>query len=329
MGFPLFLEKTLQTTELNYRSILIAALQTTGLFISGFLIPVIGQLLALFTPVPLIVLSIRNGRTDGAVALIASCAVIGLLGGWQSAAVLFLSFGLMAAALSEGLRRQWKPESAALLGALLPITAIGAALASYFARIGKNPIAVVEEYLKGSMEEAAKAYTQLGLTEMAAAISSIPDDFIHYLVRLLPGVIIATSVLQAAACYGVSKSIISRKPSIVPKDTMTFAHWHAPDIWIWGLIAALALILVPGDAAQFTGWNIALLYCLLYLVQGISVVDSYLRRVRVHSFVRGLIHALILMLPSIVLVIALGIVDIWADFRKVRLPMKETPDKEN
>jgi hypothetical protein len=39
---------------------------------------------------------------------------------------------------------------------------------------------------------------------------------------------------------------------------------------------------------------------------------------------RGLIIVLILALPSIVFVITLGIVDIWADFRKVRAPL-QTP----
>jgi hypothetical protein len=40
--------------------------------------------------------------------------------------------------------------------------------------------------------------------------------------------------------------------------------------------------------------------------------------------VRGVVHTLILALPSIVFVIAAGIVDIWADFRKVRGPVLKT-----
>ena len=55
-----------------------------------------------------------------------------------------------------------------------------------------------------------------------------------------------------------------------------------------------------------------------------AIVDHYLRKARIQPFMRGMIHTLILALPSIVFVIALGMVDIWADFRKLRGPMQET-----
>jgi uncharacterized protein YybS (DUF2232 family) len=97
------------------------------------------------------------------------------------------------------------------------------------------------------------------------------------------------------------------------------ALWHAPDVWIWGLIVTLVLLLVPNETVKFTGWNLVILYSTVYLIQGISLVEYYLKKVRVHAVVRGLIFAIILALPpTIACVMALGVVDIWADFRKVR-----------
>ncbi len=55
---------------MNYRAILIATVQTLGLFVAGIIHP-IGQLLALFTPVPLILVSIRNRSVDGLMTLAA------------------------------------------------------------------------------------------------------------------------------------------------------------------------------------------------------------------------------------------------------------------
>jgi uncharacterized protein YybS (DUF2232 family) len=81
----------------------------------------------------------------------------------------------------------------------------------------------------------------------------------------------------------------------------------------------LALIVLPRETARLIGLNIAILFAVLYLAQGTAIVEHYLRKTGLRSFVRGLILVIILALPSIVFVIALGIVDIWADFRKVRV----------
>ncbi len=305
---------------MNYREIFVATIQTVVLFMTGFVIPVLGQIVALLTPVPLILVSVRNNMLQGYLALIGSGVIIGFAAGWQAAAVLVLSFGMMGIGISEGMRRQWKAESSVLLGGILPVTAIAVFTISFFVQMDKNPVLAVEEYLKDAVAEAAKMYSQLGLKEMADIVSSVSDRFIHYLVRLIPGIVIASTVFQAAACYAASRRFIQKKPGMAPPiRTTTLAQWHAPDVWVWGLIIGLGLSVVPNDTAQFAGWNLAIIYVVIYLIQGAAIVDHYLRKAHIQPIVRGLLHTLILALPSIVFVIALGIVDIWADFRKVRV----------
>ncbi len=307
---------------MNYQATLLAAAQTVALFLSAFFIPVLGQAVALFAPVPLILLSVRTGRHEGMLALFLSAAAISGLAGWHTGVVFLFTFCLMAAGISEGLLRTWKPETTALVGGLLPVAALSLAAAYYFGHSGKNPVKAVEEYLRSNIAEAAKVYTSLGLTEMAKAVSEVSETFIHFLVRLLPAVVIATSVLQAAACYGFSRAVVLRKPGAgTALGGMPLSAWHAPDVWVWGLIVSLVLIMIPGETAKFTGGNLAILYGVVYLTQGIAVVDHYLKKAQIKTFVRGLIQAILLALPSLVFIIALGVVDIWADFRKVRAPL--------
>lgn len=307
---------------MNYRSILIAIVQTLGLFVAGFIHP-IGQLLALFTPVPLILISIRNGSTDGLITLVASSVIMAALGGWQAAAILVLSFGLMAIGISEGMRRNWRPEQTSLLGGLLPIAVLATIVVFYLVRAGKNPITEIEMYLREIIANAAQTYTTMGFTEMAATISSFSDTVIYYFARLLPGITIATSVMQAACCFGITRAILRRKPGTQPaSEQPSLALWHAPDPWVWGLIAALVLIVVPQETARLAGWNLAILFGVLYLAQGSAIVEHYLRKTGIKAIGRGLLLAIILAMPSIVFVVALGVVDVWADFRKVRVPVQ-------
>ncbi len=304
---------------MNYRSTFVAAIQTVGLYAAGFIVPVIGQILALLTPIPLILVSLRSGRKEGLVALGTSAALIAAIGGWQAAALLLATFGLMAVGISEGIRKQMKPEQVSLLGGLLPIAVIGILAAFYFARAGKSPIGAIEEYLRASITEAAAVYTKMGLNEMAAMVTSVTDTFVHYLVRLIPAVTIATSVMQAATCYGISRTVILKKEVSSPfAGQPSLALWHAPDAWVWGLIVALALLVVPNETSRLIGWNLAILFAVVYLAQGAATVEFYLKKMRIRPFMRGLLLALVLAMPSIVFAIALGIVDIWADFRKVR-----------
>ena len=307
---------------MHYRSIIIATVQTIGLFLAAFVIPLFGQVLALFTPIPLILIYVRNGKWEGLITLALSSAIVAALGGWEVAAILLLSFGLMAIGTSEGMRLNLKHEQTALLGGLLPIAVLGALLALYFMRVGKDPIVVAEEYLRGSIAEAAKFYTSVGLKDMATMVNAVSDSFVHYLVRLSPGITIATSVMQAACCYGIARAVIMRKPGAEAVTIQpSFALWHAPDSWVWGLIIALALVVIPQETARLIGWNFAIIFGTLYLAQGVSIADFYMRKVRIKTFTRGLLLGLFLALPSIVFVIALGIVDIWADLRKVRVPV--------
>jgi uncharacterized protein YybS (DUF2232 family) len=317
--FPFFLE----ILKMNGRATFIAFMQTIGLYLSGFVLPpLIGQVLALFTPVPLIVASIRYGRREGMTALTGATILIALIGGWQMAAMLLFGFGLMAVGISESMRKRMKPEYTALVGGLAPVIFLAIALVFYFVHIGKNPIALTEEYVRSSMMEAAKVYAAIGLADMAATVPAMTDKFVPALVRLLPGITIATSVAQAALCYGIVRAALIRRPGPAPLPQQdSLAIWHAPDTWVWGLIGSLALLVVPNQTAWYAGCNLTILFAALYLAQGVALFDFYLRKTRMRPFFRGVVHTLVLALPSIVFVITVGIVDIWADFRKVRGPV--------
>jgi uncharacterized protein YybS (DUF2232 family) len=310
---------------MNYRSTLLASAQTLGLFIAGFSIPVLGQAFVLFTPVPIIIAYVRNGRAEGLTALLATGAIVISLFGWHiAAATLFFILGLMAIGTAEGMHRRLRTESIVALGGLLPIAGAGIVLAYYLAHMGKNPVAILEGHLRDSIAEAAKLYSNLGLKEMASAVTSVSDSFVHYLVRLFPGITVAAFLIQSACCFGIARAAILRKSGTVPIPSQpSLAAWHAPDAWVWGLITALALIMVPKETARLIGLNCAIVFSVVYLVQGIAIVEHVLRKARIQAVARSLIHALILALPSIVFVMALGVVDIWADFRKVRRAVQQ------
>ncbi len=308
-----------------YRAIIIAALQSAGLYAAGFLIPFLGQIAVLFVPVPIIVLFLRHGRRSAYLALLLAAGLAAALGWWQAAVLLFfLSFGLMAIGLAEGMARHMKAEQTIFLGGTLPVAALILILSVLLMKSGKNPVAVAEEYLRSTLNDARDVYAKLGLTEVVQSLSMVTEPVIRAVVRLLPGVLLATSLLQAASCYGMARVIILRRnPSSPLASQPTLAAWHAPDSLVWGLIVTLVLIawgiIAPAQTTVlYLGLNLAFPFALLYLAQGVSVLEHVFRRAKIPAVWRTLLHTVILALPVVVLIIPLGIIDIWADFRKVR-----------
>ncbi len=305
-----------------YRAIITAALQAAGLYAAGFLIPFVGQIAVLFVPVPIILLFVREGRHAGFLALVIASGLTAALGWWQAAVILFfLSFGLMAIGLAEGMMRGLKAEQAVFIGGTLPVASLILVLSVLLMKSGKNPAVVAEEYLRSTINDAQAVYAKMGLTDVVQTLNMVTDPIIRAVVRLLPGILLSTSLLQSASCYGMARVLILRRnPGSPLASQPTLAAWHAPDALVWGLIATLGLIALPNPATRMIGLNLAFVYALIYIVQGISILEYVFRKAKIPVIWRSFLHTIIIAMPVVVLIIPLGIVDIWADFRKVRKP---------
>ncbi len=296
------------------KKIIVASLWAAGLY----LFPIIREIVGPFAPVPLLVLYVKNGRHDGLAAVGLATASTFALAGGQAVLLVFLGLALMAIGIAEGMLKRSRPENAILLGSLPPLALFLLVAAFFFVKNGLNPLTALESFFRLRIDEGMKLYAAMGLKEAAETVRAYSDSLIYYVARLFPSIVIASTVVQAACCYGLARWLIKRREGAVSGlEQTSFAGWHAPDGWVWGLIATLALLLLPLDAVKFAGWNLIVLFFFLYTVQGLALLEYLLKRISIPALVRGFILALILPL-LLVFVTALGVVDIWADFRKVR-----------
>jgi len=90
-----------------------------------------------------------------------------------------------------------------------------------------------------------------------------------------------------------------------------------PYAMVWPLIAALGLFIAPG--LRQTGLNLLVIFAWLFFLQGMMIIDFYWGRYFAHS--RGLTAILVLaiMLNYFImgLVIVMGLLDTWFNFRKL------------
>ncbi len=314
---------------MQIRPIIGAALQAAGLAVAGFLVPLLGQIAMLFAPVPLVTVSVLHGRPAGLFAAAITTALVAALGGFHPAVLFFiLALSGMALAIADGVLRNLRHESTILFGGAAPLFLLLAALAPLIVQSGKDPIAFAEEFLRTSLTETRALYVRLGLTALVQTLDTVSDKVVYYAARLIPGIIAATTMLQSVFCYGIARSIVLRKqPSLATAARPPLALWHLPDPWVWGLIATLAVVaLAPHDSsAWFLGLNIAFLWGIAYTAQGVAIVDFFLRKGRMPVLWRSILHSLILTIPpSAIAVVVFGVIDIWTDVRKIRVPPSGT-----
>lgn len=305
--------------KMNIKAALTSAFFSLLLYAAG-IVPLLGQAVMLFAPVPLIISYVRHGRQTGLAAIGLSTLVVFVVGGLLAAVIMLFGFGLLAMIAGWGMLRRLRHEQVVMLASILPTLLLTIFLLTLLINSGKDPIKAFEDYLKGSITEVIKLYTAMGLKDAAAFLSSLSERFIYYFVRLMPSLILSTALLQTACCYGLARSIILRKDGdssrLVPGP---FSEWHAPDKWVWVLIVSLGLILTP---AKIMGWNLVIILFTIYTVQGLALLEYFFKKGGLPPFARGLIMGIILALPSALILPVVGVVDIWADFRKVRAPLR-------
>lgn len=96
----------------------------------------------------------------------------------------------------------------------------------------------------------------------------------------------------------------------------SYRYWHLPEKLIWLVIVMGTLTLIPSDF-QVVGVNSLILLGLVYCFQGLSILVFFMNRWNVPILLRSLLYVMIVFQSlGTVLLIFIGIADIWLDFRK-------------
>jgi uncharacterized protein YybS (DUF2232 family) len=101
-------------------------------------------------------------------------------------------------------------------------------------------------------------------------------------------------------------------------------RWKAPDGLVWGVIAAGIMLLLPSASLKLVGLNGLMMLMMIYFFQGIAVVSFFFEHRRVPRIYRYLFYSLIaLQQIFLFIVIGIGFIDIWMNFRDRLEPKRE------
>ena len=76
-------------------------------------------------------------------------------------------------------------------------------------------------------------------------------------------------------------------------------------------------MLVPEDTAKTIALNGLIVLMMIYFFQGIAIVSFFFEKKQVPRFARVMLYALLVLQEVLLVVIAIGFIDVWANFRKL------------
>ena len=319
----------------------LGACLSAGLFLAISWLPILGVFLGIFCPAPILYLYYRRGRVVGlAVAGLASLLVIAVYvsAGRLVGGLVYVMYALLGVIMAEGLLRAWRPEKTvgAAAAAVLVMT-MGLVAAGGLAR-GQAPWTYGRQSLEHQVRESFKLYDSLlsgapeappapggagrtGKTPEYRRLGLSNEDaakLVESLLGVFPGLMILGTLLAAWANFMVCLRLL-RKRHGPPPGLADLKRWRAPEWLVWFVIVCGFGLFLPLGDLKIVGVNGLLVLGLIYFFQGISVVAYWLDRKAAPTFMRVILYSIIALQQYLALLVAaVGLFDLWFDFRRLK-----------
>jgi uncharacterized protein YybS (DUF2232 family) len=297
--------------------------------LSVAMIPFVGPVVIIMTPLPIIYYCSRLGRMRGlaalAVSLLTVSGILMLLGYRTNISVLSM-IAFTGVMLSEILKRRYSIEKTFIL-ASLALFFCGVGFVLYTALLsGIAPWRMVELSIEGIIGENLKLYEQLNISEdQIGMIRENAPQIIGFFTGIIPALALSGAVLTVWLNVLTGRSFLGRNADLFP-DFGDLCLWKAPEKLVWLLIISGAMTLAPVDILDIIGMNLLIVCCLVYLFQGMAITGFFFRQRKVPRILRWLFYILIVVQQyMVILVIAFGLFDVWIDFRKRITGIKDVP----
>ena len=277
-------------------------------------------LVNLFTPLPAAVVGMRVGPAWGAAAVGLTAVAITATSGALPVTLYLVQFGLPAALLPWLLSRgvHWDRAVVATLGLMLGAGLV--VLAGFASGAGQSPVAFVGAQIEREIDQAVALMSDFAGSEQspeeAEAFREMAASMGAFMRRAYPAMLVVVGAVLQLVTVGLLALVV--RPQRLPGPS--FGNWRSPELLIWGVIAAGFAVVFSSGAVQDVALNLLIILLPLYFLQGLAVVEHLLARRGVSLLLRGLCYLFLMLVnPLPVIVTAVGVFDLWADFRKPRL----------
>lgn len=308
-------------------NIISPTLITLFLFTLVFYVPLIGIFLGLLSPLPIVYTYLQRGEKAGFLTLISVFILLFLLIGVRYGLIFLVEYGIVACVISESIKRDFSIEKTILFCVLGTLASGAFILLVYVLIEAKNPFAFLAEQMKANIDQSLEIYKEFGQSkgksaeDLTASFERLKNIFIYS----FPALIVIGSTIGSLLNYIIARHLWIKY--IVKDDSKkrSLLDWSLPDYYVWVFIAAAFMMFLPVDFIRKAGVNLLLVMALVYFFQGLAITFFLFKKAKVPQVLQWIISLFILLQPLFAIVVsAMGLFDIWIDFRKIRKNRNQT-----
>jgi uncharacterized protein YybS (DUF2232 family) len=304
---------------------LILAALTAVLFAAAGYVPVVGILLSLLAPTPLLLVALRHGLQMGGLALGLAGLCLAIFFGIIQSLIFIAEYGVMAMAMAAALHRRWAVEKTLAVAIVAPLSVSGLLMVALLPSTELD-FNALRQHFEAHLSQALQAYVIEGDSAPEGEVQAYVQEAMRYVIRLLPALFVMSTAAGALLNYGLARFLWRRSggPPLFPSRSL--AHWQAPEPCVWALIAGGIAAFLPFPMLQSVGFNAVLLVGLIYLVQGLAILSFYLNKASLPPLFRGLAYLFLMIQPLLLVgVAAFGLFDLWFNFRRLSPKREGSP----
>ncbi|MCK5595471.1 DUF2232 domain-containing protein [bacterium] len=277
-----------------------------------------GQLFfQVLVPLPIIVCVYLLGVRKGFLCFFVMVSGVYLVFQNHSSAVLSIHLGLLGLVTGIIIRNKFSFIKTGVLSTI--ILSLVSLLAIFVISLhDKSFLDGVYMNLQIQMDKGLKIYEESDISE--EKVKLLKESFntgLNIIKTSFPAIIFIINALMVSINLFFSKKILGLKHL----KLSPFKTWRLRDECIWVFIACAAITFLSKYAnfqsGYLIGLNLLIIISAVYLVGGLAIVNFFFDKRKVFPFVKASIYVLIFTSPIfLILIIILGLVDFWFDFRK-------------
>ena len=325
MAVPYFQDRQKESTFQYAGLILLAAI-----LLLPTLFPEKTGWLTTLIPLPFFYYHVSLGKKRG-FFLIRNAILLATAGALVFGTLPMLAFSLtlvpLAIAFSHGVFNRKSPAFTGLLGTMV----LASIWFLYWAGLAlvhqTNPYVTLLGELDRGLSNGLMLYKEsAGLApETLASVSKAVELLRLYIPKILPALLISALLGTVWLNLALGNWLLQKMtPGITPWPE--FKEWKVPDPFVWLVIFSGAFFLLLPQPLSILGINGLIVCSTVYFFQGLAIAASLLNRWSVPALLRVLIYALIFIQTyGIILLSFLGLLDVWADFRKLNQQAGHNP----
>lgn len=291
-------------------------------YVGGQVSPPVFLLAGLLLPLPVLLVGGRLGTWAALLLALATALGIFLLKPGLTVILENLGFGelLLMGVLISGLSQRGQPPQRAII-----FTVVGLNLLALLFFLGEaflsgmTPAALLTQK---SQEILGMLSQVLGGAEGGAKEQMLQDvpwaELENLIPQLLPGLVVINIGLVAWINVILSRQITVLLGWGQPQPPLFY--WSTPEWLIFVVLGAGFLLLVPVKGVRLISVNLLMVLALLYFCQGTAVIAAWFNRLGLPRFLRLIGYPLLFLNPLVLLIITLGLMDLWLDFRRLKQP---------